>query len=85
MILYMTKKKTLTVFVILFMITSGVGGTLFALVMSALIDCVSGQQGSVAFHVPFQCAFRDCLHFITGWILLRKSLHDCGNEKESEK
>ena len=44
MIRYMTKNKLLTVFVILLMIASGVGGTLFSLVMSALIDCVSGQQ-----------------------------------------
>ena len=41
MIRYMTKNKLLTVFVILLMIASGVGGTLFSLVMSALIDCVS--------------------------------------------
>ena len=38
MIRYMTKNKLLTVFVILLMIASGVGGTLFSLVMSALID-----------------------------------------------
>ncbi len=44
MIQYMTKKKTLMVFVILLMIASSVGGTLFALVMSALVDCVSGKQ-----------------------------------------
>ncbi len=44
MIRYMTKKKLLTIFVIFLMIASGVGGTLFSLVMSALIDCVSEQQ-----------------------------------------
>lgn len=44
MIRYMTKKKGVTVCVILLMIASGGAGALFSLVMSALVDCVSGQQ-----------------------------------------
>ena len=43
MIRYMTKNKTLTTFLIFLMIASGAFGILFSLVMSALIDCVSGQ------------------------------------------
>ncbi len=65
MIRYMTKKKRLTVSVILLMIASSVGGTLFSLVMSALVDCVSGQQDRL---LP---TFLYSLLFVVVYCLLR--------------
>lgn len=44
MIWYMTKNKPLTALLIFLMIASGIFGTLFSFVLSALVDCVSGEQ-----------------------------------------